>query len=181
MRYHLAPSALSWTTNCLILSDDIELDDHSGNVVWYRSLFVYLPYAIRDPVEELARENGTKRALFSRFSELTWSGKYIDLTRTETGSLLVELTDDGWKWLDEDEFEYPQFDELLEDHLEKAWEYDTTGEGNAFTHTLRNHWDGSFTYCGFPQYLLDENGHIEFAHTPARDARPRAHHACLAR
>jgi len=153
-----------------MISDSIVRDDN-GEIVWYGALYWYEPYAILDPVAQLAKEQGTNTITFTAVRDLTWSGKYLDLTRQADGSLLVEPTEAGKAWLAEDAFAYPTLDELLEDHLAKQWTYEQdiapaeaywASPDTGVTYTLSNPWDDAFTFQGSPQEALDRQGRAIF-------------------
>ncbi len=157
-----------------MVSDSLVRDDE-GAVLWYRALYWYEPYAILDPVAQLAKEEGRRTITFSAVRDLTWAGQSVDMTRQDDGSLLLEPTEAGRAWLAEDAFEYPQFDELIEDHLGKNWSYHQEGApGSSITHTVWNPWDGAFTFQGSPQEALDQQGRVVFLPLTAPAAPTRA-------
>jgi hypothetical protein len=135
-----------------IVSDSLVRDER-GVVRWFRSIYWYSEYQIHDPVIELARHGVV---VFAQECDLIFSGRSIDITRQRDDTLLLELTASGRRWLDADEFEYPPFDELLEDHLQGIWTYAVNGE----THTLANPYDGVFAFHGAPQLTLDQTGRL---------------------
>jgi hypothetical protein len=138
-----------------ILSDSL-VRDARGTVVWNRSLFWYAHYQVYDPVIQLARHGVVT---FKKEADLIFCGAYVDLTRQGDGTLLLEPTTQGRAWLAEDEFEYPEFDELLEDHLRGMWSYEVAGD----LHVLANPHDGAFAFRGAPQMALDRDGRLLMA------------------
>jgi len=153
-----------------MISDSL-VRDEDGKVIWYRAFYWYEPYAILDPAAQLAKEDGRRTITFSPVRDLTWAGHYVDITRQDDGSLLLEPTEAGKAWLAEDEFAYPDFDELLEDQFEKGWSSETetapaetywTSPDTGVTYTLSNPWDGTFRFQGSPQEALDRQGRALF-------------------
>jgi hypothetical protein len=134
-----------------ILSDSL-VRDGRGVVRWFRSIYWFDQYQIQDPVIELARHGAV---VFTCERDLFFSGRYVDITR-QSDTLLLEPTLSGRAWLGENEFEYPPFDELLEDHLERMWTYAVDGDH----HTLANPYDGVFAFRGAPQLTMDREGRL---------------------